>query len=123
MKNNIPQLDALSLKRIAEFFEVITFNNDFDLVYEKQISNTGIILFHGEIELFKKKKSLLINTPGSIVGINSMLENVPLHYNCRVKKDSTIIMLPKSEIIKILQKRNDPLFKLISECSQMDIAS
>lgn len=123
MKNNIPQLDALSLKRIAEFFEVITFNNDFDLVYEKQISNTGIILFHGEIELFKKKKSLLINTPGSIVGINSMLENVPLHYNCRVKKHSTIIMLPKSEIIKILQKRNDPLFKLISECSQMDFAS
>ena len=123
MKNNIPQLDALNLKRIADFFEVITFNNDFDLVYEKQISNTGIILFHGEIELFKKKKSLLINTPGSIVGINSMLENVPLPYNCRVKKDSTIIMLPKSEIIKILQKRNDPLFKLISECSQMDIAS
>ena len=123
MKNNIPQLDALNLKRIADFFEVITFNNDFDLVYEKQISNTGIILFHGEIELFKKKKSLLINTPGSIVRINSMLENVPLHYNCRVKKDSTIIMLPKSEIIKILQKRNDPLFKLISECSQMDIAS
>jgi signal-transduction protein with cAMP-binding, CBS, and nucleotidyltransferase domain len=123
MKNNIPQLDALNLKRIADFFEVITFNNDFDLVYEKQISNTGIILFHGEIELFKKKKSLFINTPGSIVGINSMLENVPLHYNCRVKKDSTIIMLPKSEIMKILQTRNDPLFKLISECSQMDIAS
>jgi signal-transduction protein with cAMP-binding, CBS, and nucleotidyltransferase domain len=123
MKNHIQQIDLSDLETITDVFGIMTFSNDFDLVYEKQIPNTGIILLQGELSLTKKKSSLIVVTPGSLLGLQNMLNGIPINFKCSVKKDTSVILLPKSEIMKILKKKNSPLYKILFDCSYKQLAS
>jgi hypothetical protein len=122
MKNHIQQIDLSDLETITNIFGIMTFSNDFDLVYEKQIPNTGIILFQGELSLTKKKSSLIVATPGSILGLQNMLDGIPINFKCSIKKDSSVILLPKSEIIKILKRKHSPLYKILFGSSYKELA-
>ena len=123
MKNHIQQIELSDLETITDLFGIMTFSNDFDLVYEKQIPNTGIILFQGELSLTNKKSSLLVVTPGSILGVQNMLEGIPINFKCSIKKDTSVILLPKSEIMKILKKKKSPVYKILFGSSYKEMAS
>lgn len=116
MKADFKTIDMTNLEILKDHFETVTFQSEFDLVYEKQIPNTGIILIHGELNLLKKKKILELRIPGISLGIKNILENDPFHFKCRVKKGTELILLPKSEIIRILKEKNSPLYPL---CMQL----
>ncbi len=116
MKNQIQKLDPKKLELLKNYFETMKFQSDFDLVYEKQIPNTGIILISGELNLLKKKKILELKLPGISLGIKNMLDNIPFRFNCRVKKDTELLLIPKSELIRILNEKNSPLH---SVCTQL----
>ena len=123
MKNYIQQIDLSDLETITAFFGIITFSNDFDLVYEKQIPNTGIILFNGELNLTKKKNSLSVIGPGALLGVQNMIDGNPVNFKCSVKKDTSVILLPKSEIMIILRKKNSSLYKILFGASYKELAS
>ena len=123
MKNYIQQIDLSDLETITAFFGIITFSNDFDLVYDKQIPNTGIILFNGELNLTKKKNSLSVIAPGALLGVQNMIDGNPVNFKCSVKKDTSVILLPKSEIMIILRKKNSSLYKILFGASYKELAS
>ncbi len=116
MKNEIQKIDTTILETLKDHFETVTFNNEFDLVYEKQIPNTGIILISGELNLLKRKKIIELKIPGISLGIKNILDNIPFRFNCRVKKDTELILISKSELIRILNEKNSPLY---SVCTQL----
>ncbi len=113
MKIQIQMIETIDLDTLKSHFETITFSSEFDLVYEKQIPNIGIILVDGEINLLNKRNHIELTSPGSIIGLQNLLNNIPFKFKCRVKKNSQLILLPKSEIIKILDEKSSELYKII----------
>lgn len=113
MKKQIQTIEQVDLEVLKEHFETITFNSEFDLVYEKQIPNTGIVLVDGELNLLMNKKHTELKLPGVILGIKNMMENVPFKFKCRVKEQTKLILIPKSEIMKILKEKNSQLYKIL----------
>jgi signal-transduction protein with cAMP-binding, CBS, and nucleotidyltransferase domain len=115
MKKNIKKLESGDIKTLSKECQVLTFPQDFNLVYENQIPNTGVALIDGELELTKKSKVLEKVSPGSILGINQMLNEEQVELGCRVKKDSKIILLGKSDILEILKNPHSKLFHLVKK--------
>ncbi len=115
MKKNISKLTEHQITILKENHEIHSIQNDCDLVYEKQIPNTGIALIDGEIELTKKSKTLEKITSGSLLGIHQLINQEPSKVGCKVKKDSKIILLGKSEILDSLKDTKSKLFHLIKD--------
>lgn len=113
MKKPIQMIETSDLDILKSHFETITFSSEFDLVYEKQIPNIGIILVDGGIDLLNKRNHIELKSPGSILGLQNLLNNIPLKFKCRVKKNSQLILLPKSEIMRILDEKTSDLYKII----------
>lgn len=113
MKKPIQMIETADLDILKSHFETITFSSEFDLVYEKQIPNIGIILVDGGIDLLNKRNHIELKSPGSILGLQNLLNNIPLKFKCRVKKNSQLILLPKSEIMRILDEKTSDLYKII----------
>jgi hypothetical protein len=115
MKKKINKLSKKQIKTLKESHEVLLINNDCDLVYEKQIPNAGIALIDGEIELVKKSKTLEIVTPGNLLGIHHIINQEPVKIGCKVKKDSKIILIGRSEVLECIKNKESKLFGLIND--------
>lgn len=113
MKTPIQTLVVDDLDILKNHFETTTFNHEFNLIYEKQIPNTGIVLVDGEINLLNKKRAIILNAPGYILGLQNLINNIPFRFKCRVKKDSQLILLPKSDIIRIINEKQSDLYKIM----------
>ena len=115
MKKNMSKLTDQQISILKENHEIHSFQNDCDLVYEKQIPNAGIALIDGEIELTKKSKTLEKITSGSLLGVHHLIYQEPTKLGCKVKKDSKIILLGKSEILDSLKDTKSKLFLLLKD--------
>jgi signal-transduction protein with cAMP-binding, CBS, and nucleotidyltransferase domain len=115
MKKKINKLSEKQIKTLKESHEVLSINNDCDLVYEKQIPNAGIALIDGEIELVKKSKTLEKVTPGNLLGIHHIINQEPVKIGCKVKKDSKIILIGRSEVLECIKNKESKLFGLIND--------
>ncbi len=115
MKKKINKLSEKQIKTLKESHEVLSINNDCDLVYEKQIPNAGIALIDGEIELVKKSKTLDKVTPGNLLGIHHIINQEPVKIGCKVKKDSKIILIGRSEVLECIKNKESKLFGLIND--------
>lgn len=115
MKKKINKLSEKQIKTLKESHEVLSINNDCDLVYEKQIPNVGIALIDGEIELVKKSKTLEKVTPGNLLGIHHIINQEPVKIGCKVKKDSKIILIGRSEVLECIKNKESKLFGLIND--------
>lgn len=113
MKKKISKLNPHDVSVLKENHEVLSFHNECELVYEKQIPNAGIALIDGEIELFKKSKVLQSVPPGSLLGVQQLLNQEPVQVGCKIKKDSKIILLGKSEILEGIHNDRSKLHHLM----------
>lgn len=120
MKKNISKLTDQQISFLKENHEIHSFKNDCDLVYEKQIPNAGIALIDGEIELTKRSKTLEKITSGSLLGIHHLIHQEPSKLGCKVKKDSKIILLGKSEILDSLKDTKSKLFQLLKDFNKIN---
>lgn len=112
----VSSLNTSEIETLKKEFELLTFPNDFDLVYEDQVPNAGIALIEGKIELIKDSKVLATINEGSLLGVNQMLKEEPLKYGCRVKAKSKIILLGKSDVLNLRPKKKSsthPIIKAI----------
>lgn len=115
MKKKINKLDKKHLKLLKEKYDVLNIPNDCDIVYEKQIPNTGIALIDGEIELMKRSKPLEKVGAGSILGIHHVLHGEPVKMGCKVKKDSKIVLLGRSELLESLEDTESHLHAIVKD--------
>lgn len=99
MKEKINPLNSEEIEALKKDFELLTFPSDFDLVYEDQVPNTGIALIEGAIELVKKSKVKEIIKDRGLIGIAQLLDEKPVKFGLRVKANSKIILLGKSDIL------------------------
>jgi hypothetical protein len=115
MKKKIKKLSHDEIQILRERYRALKFNNSFDLVYETQVPNTGIVLLEGQIALLKKKKVQTTIEPGSLLGINNIINNEPSLVGCKVLGNSELIMLNKSEILEALNDKDPELYAIIKE--------
>jgi len=115
MKNRIKKLTSEEIEILKHHFQSLKFNNDFDLVYETQVPNTGIVLLDGELELIKKKKIKSTVRPGNMLGIYKLLKNEPSELGCKVKGNSELLIIQKSDLMEALSDKNSELYAIIKE--------
>lgn len=115
MKENIKKLTAQQIKFLRKQFNSLVFNSNFDLVYESQVPNTGIVLLNGEIALYRKKKVKAIVTPGHMLGVCKLLNNEPAQHDYKVSQNSELIMLQKSDILEAIDNQDSELYAIIKE--------
>lgn len=115
MKNNIKKLSKQEIKSLKKQFQTLKFNNDFNLVYESQVPNTGIVLLNGELALFKKKKLQSTVKPGNMLGVYELLNNEPVEHGCMVIGNSELIMIQKSDILAALDDKESELYGILKE--------
>lgn len=95
MKTNI-QLTPEQIQRATQFSEELSFSNDFDLIYEKQLLPGVIILLEGELQYLKSKVLKKITKTGSIIGWENIRRNKKSSYGLRIKAGSKIILIGRS---------------------------
>jgi CRP-like cAMP-binding protein len=115
MYNRIIKLTTKEIRSLKKQFQSFHFNNDFDLVYEAHVPNTGIILLDGELKLLKKKKVSSTVKPGSLLGVYEMMNNEPVKNGCKVIGNSELIMLQKSDILEAMEDKESDLYAIIKE--------
>lgn len=109
-------LTSLEIEILKKDFEVLTFPNDFDLVYENQIPNAGIALIEGSIDLIKNTKVHMTIQEGNLFGVFELISAEPVRYGYRIKAKSKIILLGKSDILNLRQNKklkNHPAVKSV----------
>lgn len=114
MKTKIKLTKSLISKLIKQH-PVLVFNRDFDLVYEKQIPNTVIALIEGEIQLTKKSKTSEKITEACLLGLYNLLNHHPVKFGCRVKSDSKVVLLGKSELREHLENKKSELHQIVKD--------
>ena len=115
MNEKIKKLSSEQIKFLKKKFQSLKFNNDFNLVYESQVPNTGIVLIDGEINLIRKKKSLSLNKPGIMLGVYELLNNLPTAHGCMVLGNTELIMIQKSDLMEALSDKDSELYHIIKE--------
>lgn len=114
MTKEITTLTSEEISLLKKNHRPLFFNNDFDLIYESQIPNMGIILLEGELKLVKKKKILDSLPQGAMVGIRNIINNLPLPVGVKIYKNSSILMIEKSEIMEALANKTGLLYQIIT---------
>lgn len=104
MKLEINSLKQSEMKALSQEFEVLTFPNDFELIYENHIPSAGIAIVDGSLELLKKSKVQHVVPSGHVLGIQELLHEKPIPYACRVKANSKVILLGKSKLLEAMKK-------------------
>lgn len=115
MKNKLKKFNDLELQQINDEFKAVTFNNEFDFVYEEQVPNTAILLTDGELTLYRKNKLLEVIDPGHLLGAYQLLHNEPVKYSCKVARNSKVILLDKSTLLEASDDPSSPLSSLVRD--------
>ncbi len=105
MNENMNPLTSFEIEILIKDFEVLTFPNDFDLVYENQVPIAGIALVEGRIDLIKNSKVYKTFQEGNLFGVSELMTTEPVKYGFRLKAKSKIILLGKSDILKLKQNK------------------
>jgi hypothetical protein len=113
MKSNIIKLTAKQIKYFKKDFELLKFTSDFELVYELQIPNTGIVLISGELSLFQKNKTISKIKPGNMLGVHAIINSEPVDHGCKVVGNSELILLHKADIMDALSDEHSELYAII----------
>lgn len=113
MKDKANLLDPETLEILEQEFDTFTFPNDFDLVYENQIPSTGVAILEGTVEITKGSKVKGKYPAGYVLGLSQLLEDRPVKYGCRVKANSKVVLIGKSNIMGRSKKKNQFLKKLL----------
>lgn len=115
MKDRSSPLNSGELAKLTNTLEVLTFKNDFVLVYQDHIPTTGIALLEGEIELTKELKTCEIVKAPHLLGIYNLLHEKPSELGCKIKANSRIILIGKSMVLSTLKNKKSELFDILRE--------
>lgn len=115
MKYLIRELSLRETNLLKKHFQSLVFNFDFDLVYESQVPNIGVVLLNGNISFMKKKKVQFSASPYSMMGISMLLKNEPSEYSYRIMGNSEVIIIQKSIILEVLSDKDSELYTILRE--------
>ena len=101
MKAKAKKLSIAEITLLRNHLSPTRFPEPCDLVYEDQVPNIGIVLLEGEAFLTRKKKILESIEPGTVLGIQELIENVPVRYGCKLGRNASVLLLQKSELPQI----------------------
>ncbi len=114
MMDIVIPLTTSQLTALVQEFELLTFPKDFVIVYEHQVPCAGIALIQGQIELSRNAKVLRIIEDGYVLGISELLLGQPVRFDVRLKAESKIILLGKSDIINFRSNGRSELHPILS---------
>jgi signal-transduction protein with cAMP-binding, CBS, and nucleotidyltransferase domain len=117
MMEKIYFLSSIEMELLKKDFEILTFSNDFDIVYEEQVPCTGIAIIEGGVEFIKNSKVEKTLSEGHIIGVYHLMNEYPATHGCRIKAKSKIILLGKSEVLALKQtkkSKDHPILKGIT---------
>lgn len=112
-------LTPSQIKIIYDHFEKLSFNTDFDFVYEHQVPNSAIMLLDGELLLLKKNKIVDSIKPGILLGVHQLLNNEPVKFACKIARQSKAILLNKSALLDIVKNRKSPIFEILKTAEEI----
>lgn len=113
MKKRNPVLNDEALHILGGHFNLYTYRSDDILAREKQVPPVAMILINGTVELYKKKNFIEELRAGTLVGVYNLVRNIPFHFEYRIKANSQLLILPKSELMTILWDRKSLLYHLL----------
>lgn len=113
MKEKVNFLSPDEIEALTKQYDVLTFGHDFDVVYENQIPVTGIALIEGTLEFVKKSKPFYQIAQSCLIGVEDLMRGTPIKHGCRIKGNSKIILIGKSEILALLKNQKSKLFNLV----------
>jgi hypothetical protein len=112
MKKSVTSISESELDNLRKNHDVISVSSDMNLVYEKQVPIAGLVLIQGELEFTKKYKTHSTVNSSCIVGLNEVMNELTVQLGCKVKKNSEVILLSKSELMNATEEHSD-IFPLI----------
>lgn len=90
------QLTPEQILKISRNIEELTFDMDFDLIYERHFLPGVIILLEGELQLTKPGVLKKINNRGILIGWKEVQENKKSGFKLTIKAGSRILLIGRS---------------------------
>jgi CRP-like cAMP-binding protein len=115
---NSIKLESRVISEITKISQKKKFLVNSTLYYENQIPIAAYLLVEGCIHLLKNKKIKKILKPGSLIGLNELIENSPSKISAQVQADSTLYFLDKSTLIETLKLENSELSIFLNQYSE-----
>ncbi len=115
MPINLKKLELLEIDLLRKHFEEFCFPFACDFSYERQVPLTGLLLLSGEICFFKNKKLIGSVQPGFLLGVHHLINLVPNRFRWHVKKNSNLLIIPKSELLIALDDHKSQVFPLLKK--------
>ncbi|MGE3610255.1 MAG: hypothetical protein AB7I27_11750 [Bacteriovoracaceae bacterium] len=112
MKTKINKLNPTIITELLKKYKVFSFTKDCDLVYENHVPNTAVALVEGEVEITKKSKAFEKITENCLIGLHHLMHHEPAIYGCRIKKDTKVLLIGKSELKDELKNKDSHLYEL-----------
>ncbi len=109
------QLTSNELGQLSQELGPVHFSHDFNFSYQKQIPQAGIVLLEGEIQLLKNNRIQETISPGFMLGIKNLLNEIPLKSGLFILKESKVIILNKTQILEGLKNPSSKLHWLMSK--------
>jgi len=121
---NIPvfeTLDATSLKKLAKLSTRKRYKKGAIIIKEGELGNSLFIILEGEVEVVKAekrtKKTFASLKPFDFFGEMAILENKPRSATVIARKDSTFLIVCKSDFEKLIVKHPNISFEIMKTLS------
>lgn len=113
MELKISILNETEKKILENSFEPLTILTECNLIHEGQIPNFGIVLLEGKAYLTRKQNIVIQLEPGSIFGVTELLSLQQISYSYQIGVAAKIILINRSELNKIIEKKNSRILNLL----------
>jgi signal-transduction protein with cAMP-binding, CBS, and nucleotidyltransferase domain len=101
------------LQTLAGSYNTYTFPQDTVLFYENQIPNSAVIVFDGELSLLRRNRELVTLSSGSALGAQHLLKNKASKVMAKLRKNARVLLLAKSELLKLQENSLSPLYPIV----------
>ncbi len=110
----IKELSVEQVQLLKERFPPLTYHAPVELFYEGHIPNAVFLIVEGKVLLFKRKKYFHEIGNGKLLGIEELIHKSQIKFCARVKSNSKVSILAKSDLLSILADPSDELFPLMT---------
>ena len=109
------------IEKIAAHFPKKRFKTNSPLFYEGQIPIAGYLILDGSIQVSKKKKFKKLLPSGSLIGVNELINKIPIQMSAEVFPNTEICFLDKTTLMEVYETADSELLTFLKKIFEKKI--
>lgn len=110
-KADFLKVDKEDIKILSDLFSPQIYQVQTQIIYKGQTPNAANLILSGSIDILQNKKTILTLGAETLLGLNTIMNNLPFRYTAQINPQTEVIILDRSAIKKIQELSLENVFK------------